>query len=235
VLAQDGFEVVPKLLSEARVAALLEAVGRVRPDESVRRRGGIYAIRNLFQLMPEMAALVQAPPVASLMQDRLRPDAQAVRAIYFDKPEHANWSVPWHQDLSIALREPAELPGYGPHTVKAGVPHTQPPEGLLARMLTLRIHLDPCDARNGALRVLPGSHAAGRLSGAETRAWLAGTPEAVCEVPRGGALLMRPLLLHASSAGTGNAPHRRVLHIEFSPDRLPPPLQWHTALPLRAT
>jgi hypothetical protein len=47
----------------------------------------------------------------------------------------------------------------------------------------------------------------------------------VCTVPRGDALLMRPLLLHASSACV--APKsRRVIHLEFAADELPQGLEW---------
>ncbi len=50
-------------------------------------------------------------------------------------------------------------------------------------------------------------------------------PEHVCVLPRGGALLMRPLLLHASSPATGPG-HRRVLHIEYASGPLPGGLKW---------
>jgi hypothetical protein len=39
------------------------------------------------------------------------------------------------------------------------------------------------------------------------------------------ALLMRPLLLHASSAGVDPQP-RRVIHLEFTADELPEGLDW---------
>jgi hypothetical protein len=48
----------------------------------------------------------------------------------------------------------------------------------------------------------------------------------VCTVPRAGAMLMRPLLLHASSECAVSEP-RRVIHLEFATDELPHGLQWH--------
>jgi hypothetical protein len=39
---------------------------------------------------------------------------------------------------------------------------------------------------------------------------------------------MRPLLLHASSTAT-NPRRRRVIHIEYSGDDLPAPLEWRAA------
>jgi hypothetical protein len=44
-------------------------------------------------------------------------------------------------------------------------------------------------------------------------------------IPRGGALLMRPLLLHASSACVVPKP-RRVIHLEFVAEHLPDGLEW---------
>ncbi len=43
--------------------------------------------------------------------------------------------------------------------------------------------------------------------------------------PAGGAMLMRPLLLHALHRSTGEQP-RRVVHLECAAVNLPAPLQW---------
>ncbi len=102
--------------------------------------------------------------------------------------------------------------------------HVEPPADLLAAMLTVRVHLDDADAANGALRVRPGSHRAGRL--ADPSGW-AGPPEETLAVSAGDAVLMRPLLLHASSKAE-NPTRRRVLHVEFSAGTLPTPLRWAT-------
>jgi ectoine hydroxylase-related dioxygenase (phytanoyl-CoA dioxygenase family) len=101
----------------------------------------------------------------------------------------------------------------------------QPPAVVLEGMLTVRLHLDACAGENGALRVVPGSHARGRLSPEEIAA-LASSGEAVlCEAPAGGLLVMRPLLVHASSAATRPG-RRRVLHLDFAREALPAPLRW---------
>jgi ectoine hydroxylase-related dioxygenase (phytanoyl-CoA dioxygenase family) len=151
-----------------------------------------------------------------------------VRGILFDKTPGANWKVPWHQDLSIAVTKQIDLPGYGPWSVKAGVPHVQPPVEILQRMLTIRLHLDDCGLDNGPLLVLPGSHAHGILSGEQVdQLRQAGTP-VPATVSRGGAVLMRPLLLHASHAATSPG-HRRVIHIEYASAKLPAGLVWFIA------
>jgi ectoine hydroxylase-related dioxygenase (phytanoyl-CoA dioxygenase family) len=149
-----------------------------------------------------------------------------VRAIYFDKSPAANWSVPWHQDLTVAVRARVDLPGFGPWSTKDGIPHVQPPIDLLERMLTLRIHLDDADRSNGALRVLPGSHRLGRLTADAIEALRIEYPEVLCTAAAGDALLMRPLLLHASRRST-SVRNRRVLHIEYAGFALPSGLRWH--------
>jgi ectoine hydroxylase-related dioxygenase (phytanoyl-CoA dioxygenase family) len=60
--------------------------------------------------------------------------------------------------------ERVEVDGFGPWYMKAEVLHVQPPAAILEHMLTVRLHLDPCNEENGALRVLPGSHTRGKIS-----------------------------------------------------------------------
>ena len=51
----------------------------------------------------------------------------------------------------------------------------------------------------------------------------------LCPVPAGSALLMRPLLQHASSKSSSGKP-RRVLHFVFAPRALPQGLRWRWAV-----
>jgi hypothetical protein len=57
--------------------------------------------------------------------------------------------------------------------------------------------------------------------------------EITCNVPKGGVMVMRPLLLHASSRTTNKA-KRLVIHIGFSNRQLPEPLQWSELLPMKS-
>jgi hypothetical protein len=51
-------------------------------------------------------------------------------------------------------------------------------------------------------------------------------PEPVtCAVPKGGVMLMKPLILHASNKSTSER-NRRVIHLEFSDIDLPDGLDW---------
>jgi ectoine hydroxylase-related dioxygenase (phytanoyl-CoA dioxygenase family) len=86
-----------------------------------------------------------------------------VRTLFFDKPPGQSWALPWHKDLTVAVRD-NRLPS--PHFVrptrKGGVPHVEAPLSVLEAMLTARVHLDAATEENGALQVVPGSHRAGK-------------------------------------------------------------------------
>jgi ectoine hydroxylase-related dioxygenase (phytanoyl-CoA dioxygenase family) len=157
-----------------------------------------------------------------------------VRALFFDKTPKANWRVSWHQDLTIPTRRRVEVPGFGPWSEKAGIPHVQPPASVLERMLTVRIHLDPCDSFNGPVRVLPGTHRHGKLTPAVIEAFRVSVQPVEAVVPAGGLLLMHPLLLHASSPALRPV-HRRVIHLEYAADPLPSPLEWHEQQSLQSS
>jgi ectoine hydroxylase-related dioxygenase (phytanoyl-CoA dioxygenase family) len=159
------------------------------------------------------------------LESRLNKHVFPVRALFFDKTPDANWRVAWHQDLTIAVAEKIETLGFEAWSVKEEITHVQPPRRILEGMAVLRLHLDNCASNNGPLKVIPGSHAGGKLDAARIKEWTAGEKIAMCEVPKGGALLMRPLLLHSSSPSESPL-HRRVLHIEYASDELPNGLEW---------
>ena len=99
--------------------------------------------------------------------------------------------------------------------MKAGILYAHAPAWALARVLALRVHLDPSTGENGPLRVIPGSHLNGVLTDDEILDLARTQKKIECLVPRGGVLAMRPLLIHSSSKALGPEP-RRVLHIEYA-------------------
>lgn len=220
-LAEDGFAIHERVLSPAQVDALLAELARHFPCGDNPRRAGT---RNLLQL-PAIRELTRTAGIANLLTPALGDAARPVRALLFDKTPAANWSVPWHQDVAIAVAEKREVHGFRGWSMKEGVPHVQPPAAILAEMLTVRLHLDSCGVANGPLRVLRGSHRRGRLDEIGIQRCKMECEEVIGTVPRGGALLMRPLLLHASSPAT-KPKHRRVLHLEFANAPLPGGLRW---------
>jgi hypothetical protein len=227
MLHHDGHHILPAVIPLAQVTELIAALSEHANADAIRRRNArTYAMRDLLRLVPAVRELAEGAAIRSLIDPILGPNARPVRGLLFDKTPDANWKVAWHQDLSIAVKEKHDAPGYGPWSVKAGVPHVQPPLNVLQNMLTVRLHLDDCGPDNGPLRVLRSSHAHGILSPAQIEAWRARSEPRDCLVPAGGMLLMRPLILHASSPAA-RPEHRRVIHVEFSSAKLAPNLEWY--------
>lgn len=218
-LEQHGFAVAPQLLTDAEIADLQRVFDHA-PMARAQRGGQTFGARNLLELS-EVQNAATSPKLAHYLAAILSERFKAVRAIFFDKTENANWPVLWHQDLSLAVKERRELAGWKNWSVKQGVEHVQAPQAILERMITVRLHLDPCPVENGALCVIAGSHAWGPLSREAIRQTVADQKPQPVPADAGDGLFMRPLILHASSPA--QAPrHRRVLHLEFAPDGLLP-------------
>jgi len=224
-IERDGFAIAPRVFPAESIAAVLEQFKDVPRSESTRRRGqSDFGIRNLLEVVPYVRQVADSPSIRSLAESIAGVGARVVRAIFFDKTAEANWKVAWHQDLTIAVSQRIEVPGFSSWSSKANVAHVQPPTSILEQLLTLRLHLDAADEQTGALKVIPGSHKHGRLSADEIEQFKQTAKPVTCAVEEGDVLLMRPLLLHASSAST--AVHRRVIHLEFSSTALPGGLEW---------
>lgn len=222
---KNGFAIIPDVLDPQDVVRLRVAIGAIPDSDAVRKRRGVYGIRNLLGVSPEIRELAARAEVRRLVTRLLGEMAFATRAVFFDKVPDANWSLGWHQDSVIAVAERREVPGFIAWGLKAGVWQVQPPPDILANMVAVRVHLDDCGSENGPLRVLPGSHRHGWIED-RIAEWKQAVPAVECVVPAGGVVLMCPLLLHASSkAASPN--HRRVVHIEYANQTLPGGLDWH--------
>jgi ectoine hydroxylase-related dioxygenase (phytanoyl-CoA dioxygenase family) len=137
------------------------------------------------------------------------------RATLFDKSAHANWLIVWHQDTALPLVKQVDATGWGPWSVKAGVHYAHAPADALERVVALRLSLDDSAEDNGPLRVLPGTESRGVLTDAEVAALAQEIAPVDCCVDAGGVVVMRPLIVHASSKAVSDRP-RRVLHIEYA-------------------
>jgi ectoine hydroxylase-related dioxygenase (phytanoyl-CoA dioxygenase family) len=221
-LEEEGVAIVLDVLRPETVDDLVASIEHKvanRPEHSS------HSIRHLVQAFPAARKVAESAAVRALVEPVLGSEAFVVRSLLFDKTADANWKVAWHQDLTIAVRGKIEVPGFSAWSVKDGAAHVQPPAVVLDRMLTVRLHLDDCDSANGPLQVIPGSHKSGRLKPRQISEWRERKQPVICAVPRGGALLMRPLLLHASSSAS-EPRHRRVVHLEFAAESLPGGLRW---------
>lgn len=150
---------------------------------------------------------------------------RAIQCNFFDKSADLNWLVALHQDLSVPVAERADAAGWSAWSVKQGQMFGQAPRALLEELVAVRLHLDACGVDDGPLRVVAGSHRSGVMSPEAARERRDIHGETSCTVERGGVLLMRPLLLHASSKSISGL-HRRVLHFVYGPSEPGARLRW---------
>lgn len=219
-LHDQGFVVVPGVVSEE----LLRDVQERLETLDVSRAG----TRNLLEheWCRSLAASIRNH---ALLADCLQPTMVAVQCTYFDKSPLRNWRVAFHQDLAVPTSKRSHHPELGACSEKEGQLFVQAPASLLAQLLAVRVHIDPATASNGPLRMIPGSHSLGRLNPGQIQQARATTHEVVCTAQSGDVLLMRPLILHASSKGTV-PDRRRVLHFLFAPPNPGYEIRWRNVL-----
>lgn len=209
-LAQDGCA----CWRAAAAAELVRELHAVCPDEVVAGR----------RLAMDDVLVVMAMPAMQAIAETCRPGARPVRTVLFDKSPTCNWSVPWHQDRTIAVKTRADVADFGPWSIKDGIHHVEPPFMLLAEMVTLRLHLDPCPAENSPLEVALGTHRQ-RVAAGDALSAANVCVQELCTADAGDVWVYATPILHRS--GSAAAPvRRRVLQIDFSAATLPVGLEW---------
>ena len=206
-----GFETIHGMLAASEVHRVADAISR---SALPRTKAGIrHALRE-----PAIFELANDPRLVDLAKNVLGEGAIPYRATLFDKSPASNWLVVWHQDTSLPLQQQREVAGWGPWSVKDGVTYAHAPATALEQVLAIRVHLDDSNSENGPLRVLPGTQNQGLLTDDEIHALSGQIQPVECTVSRGGLVLMRPLLVHASSKSKSEM-SRRVIHIEYAAER----------------
>jgi ectoine hydroxylase-related dioxygenase (phytanoyl-CoA dioxygenase family) len=143
----------------------------------------------------------------------------------FNKTPATNWSLGWHQDRTICVREKLKVPGFGPWTMKRGMHHVEPPFSLIDHMVTLRVHLDDVPATNAPLLIAPGSQKMGRIKVGEVADIVGRCGTRACLAEAGDVWLYATSILHASERAAAPA-MRRVLQVDFAAEALPGGLAW---------
>ena len=223
-LKENGFSILADLYSDEEISGILACIENAEQEgNSFMKTKDLFAIRQLIKNVPELTDLLFNEKLTELISDLSESEYFLTKAIYFDKPSESNWFVAYHQDLSISVDHKTELENYTNWTFKKGQHGVQPPIEILEDTITIRIHLDKTDRNNGALKVIPKSHLKGIVR-ADSKNWNLEN-EFICEVEKGGVMLMKPLTLHASNRTT-NGKKRRVIHLEFNKHNLTEPLAW---------
>ena len=221
-LANNGYAIVSQVVTAEEIRRLLHSLEGLAAHRS---RAGVRHLLN----NPAVAEWATDRRMLGIAQSVLGSDAFPFKATLFDKSSDANWLITWHQDTALPLRHKHETPGWGPWSTKEGVTYSHAPASALERVVALRLHFDDSDQENGPLRVIPGSHRQGVLSDQQVETVVGQREHVTCLVEQGGVIVMRPLLVHASSKSQSDKP-RRVLHIEYATrDTVAAPLQLATA------
>lgn len=215
----SGYELVTGFLSSADCRVICEELDQYKLPV------GTGGIRNAEKKFEAIYQLAHADKLQKVVKHYLTGKAQLVRAIVFNKTSYNNWLVSWHQDKTVSISARIDEPEWGPWSKKDGTLHVQAPLAVLNNMITVRIHLDPANANNGCLKVIPESHQQGLLSHIDIQRIVQLKRTVLCESAVGDALVMRPHLLHASSKSQ-NPSQRRVLHLEYSGYSLPKGINW---------
>jgi hypothetical protein len=213
----EGFRLLPGLLEPARRRALIDELSALPP--------GSAGQRELLE-QPWCRELAQWLCGLESLRPFLPADHVAVQCTLFEKSQDRNWLVAPHQDLAIPVAQRVDDRALSGWSVKGGRHFVLAPPELLGEMLAVRLHLDDATEAEGGLRFVPRSHRLGVLGDAAARRCRDEGGELAADARAGDALLMRPLVLHASSKAREATGRRRVLHVLFGPPVLPHGLAW---------
>lgn len=226
-LETEGFTIIEKVYDENEIEKLIDIIENVTKNETekstFRKSNDLFAIRQFHKEIPESLKYIFNENLIKIIKSNFGEDFFITKSIYFDKPEKSNWFVSYHQDLTISVDKKIDTENFENWTNKQNQFAVQPPVEVLENIFTIRIHLDKTTKDNGALKVLNKSHKKGIYRTENIN--IDSEIETICEVDKGGIMIMKPLLFHASSK-TINNERRRVIHIEFSNIKLPNQLEW---------
>lgn len=222
-----GFAIINNFYSDNEMEQIVSEIEKVthnsNDNSTFRKSDDLFAIRQFHKEIPETLSYIFNDKLKEIIRTNFGKNYFITKSIYFDKPEKSNWFVAYHQDLTISVNKKVEIENFENWTIKQNQFAVQPPKEILENIFTIRIHIDKTTKDNGALKVLNASHKKGicRIENIEFENEI----ETICEVEKGGIMIMKPLLFHASNKTTNNE-RRRVIHIEFSNKILPSELEW---------
>lgn len=200
---RSGYTIVEQIVSEAECEDLIAALPPIEKSGS-----RLLLSQPLFR------------QVASGLRSHKRlakyfGELVAVQCIHFRKSAEHNWAVTLHRDSILPVAGEGKWLSAG---IKEGLSAARPSREFMDRCVAVRVHLDGAPVED--ISVIPGSHLDDHKHDRGKAVPIS--------VSRGGALVLRPTLAHASSK-LRDQRERRVLHYVFAPKELPYGYSWHAA------
>lgn len=211
-LIEDGFSIVENIFDEIYLDKIKSFLNE--------NEFSFYE-RQLFLRFPQLQKIVFSnSKFLKLYNSICDSNYFLTKSIFFNKPSNSNWFVNYHQDLSISVKNKIKYDGFDGWTLKKGQLGVIPPISILENIITFRIHLDDTNSNNGVLKVISKSHKKGIIRIDKDFDIFNQGEEKVCNVNKGGVMLMSPLLLHSSQRSKSEN-ERRVIHLEFCNQEVP--------------
>ncbi len=103
-LDENGFTVIDQLFSNDEVEKIIQTINQIdSSNPTFRKTNDLFAIRQCLKEIPALKKLLFTESVTQVIKHFFGENYFVVKSIYFDKPEHSNWFVAYHQDLTISV------------------------------------------------------------------------------------------------------------------------------------
>ena len=215
VLNENGFSIIENCFNESELYKINSFVENNNFD---------FSERQVLNRFPELREIIFDNDNFIKLFNTICDESYFLsKAIYFNKHSKSNWFVSYHQDLSISVKNKIEEKGYHCWTTKKGQLGVIPPLPILESIFTFRIHLDKTDYTNGVLKVISKSHQKGIIRVDNDFEASKEGEEVICNIDKGGIMIMKPLLLHSSQKSVSES-DRKVIHLEFCNQEIP--MKW---------
>ena len=199
----DGYSVYENVLPPEQCAELLDKLPQIKSSGT-----RTLLKHGVFRAFGEQ-----------LKENCLRPfigNLKAVEGIYFKKTYEHNWAIRLHRDAVLPIKGVGAWRKSG---IKEGIEFVRPPREFMDKCVAVRVQLDGSTCED--ISVVPGSHL-------DVDVHERCDAKAIA-VSKGGVLIFRPTIVHASSKLAENL-MRRVLHYVYAPEELQKGYEWDGAI-----
>ncbi len=221
-LEEKGFLTLPNVYSIQEIQSILNCMKEqeFKMAPSI-KKSSLILYKSFFKKNLEVKKLVMNSNLQSIVHQLFGDDYFVVNSMYFDKPGRSAWGVAYHQDRQIIVKEKKDVEGFNEWFNEFDLLTVRATNEILQHIFTIRIHIDETNKENGSLQVIESSHKHGIFD----PSLIDKSKEVNCDVPKGGVMIMSPLVMHQSLSSFSDT-KRRVIHFDITNVSLPGGLQW---------